>query len=136
MRPRLPLLLLLAVAVAAPERAAGATDASASRTLSASRARQAAYGVAQRVGAQEGAVYAVAGYCKRRSAKRVSCWAGIVFDDYTGSAQQVMVTLVGTKVRARRVGRVYTGSVGERQSEQSGGEWAICGIRSSVCIGS
>ncbi len=99
-------------------------------------ARQAAYRLARRVGAAEGAVYAVAGYCRRASATRVTCWAGIVWSDYSGAAQKVLVRQVGSKVRAQRVGRVYTGSVGEQSSGQSGGEWAICGIHQSVCIGS
>jgi hypothetical protein len=110
-------------------------DASA-KTLSKKRAAKAAYRLARRVGAKAGAVYAIAGYCKRRSAHRVNCWAGIIWSDYSGAAQRVSVVLRGGKTHARRYGRVYRGSVGNRRSGQSGGEWAICGIHSSVCIGS
>jgi hypothetical protein len=123
------LVVLLVGALVAP-------GVASARTLSLNRARLAAYHVARSVGAQEGAVYAIAGYCKRHSAVHVNCWAAIIFDDYTGAAQQVSVTLRGGKVHPRRFGRVYTGSVGQQSSSQSGGEWAICGIHSSVCIGS
>lgn len=105
-------------------------------TLSKSRARSKAYALARQVGTREGAAYAIAGFCKRKSAHRVDCWAGIIWSDQSGAAQRVKVVLKGGKVRARRYGTVYRGSVGERQSGQSGGEWAICGIHQSVCIGS
>lgn len=105
-------------------------------TLSKKRAARAAYALAQKVGANEGAVYAIAGYCKRRSAHRVDCWAGIIWSDNSGAAQRVKVVLRGGKARASRYGRVYSGNVGDRSAGESGGEWAICGIRSSVCIGS
>ena len=105
-------------------------------TLSKRRAAKAAYALAQRVGASEDAAYAIAGYCKRRSAHRVDCWAGIIWSDYSGAAQRVKVVLRAGKARASRYGTIYRGNVGERSSGESGGEWAICGIRSSVCIGS
>jgi hypothetical protein len=115
---------------------APATNSSAAAALTLTRARTAAYSLARSVGAQEGAVYAVAGFCKRRSSSHVNCWAGIVFANYDAAAQRVSVTRVGRRVRARRFGRIYTGNIGQKQSSQSGGEWAICGIHSSVCIGS
>ena len=128
-RTSLAVLACLAVVAALP-------GAASAHTLSKKRAAKAAYGLARSVGAREGAVYAVAGYCKRKSAHRVDCWAGIIWGDLSGAAQRVKVVLRGRKVRAARYGTVYQGSVGERDSGQSGGEWAICGIRQSVCIGS
>ena len=59
------------------------------RKLSVGRARTAAYHLAVRVGRKAGAVYAVAGYCKRKSRTRVNCWAGIIFSNYYGAAQRV-----------------------------------------------
>src|SRR3954451_17605623 len=106
------------------------------RKLSVGRARTAAYHLAVRVGRKAGAVYAVAGYCKRKSRTRVNCWAGIIFSNYYGAAQRVRVTQRGRKVRAVKYGHVYKGYVGSRSSGQSSSEWAICGIHSSVCIGS
>lgn len=125
----LALPLCLVMVVSTP----GALGAS---VLTKKRAVRAAYRLAQSVGAQEGAVYAIAGYCKRKSAKHINCWAGIVWSDYSGAAQRVTVTLRGGKVRAQRFGRVYTGQLDQQDSGESGGEWAICGIHSSVCIGS
>jgi hypothetical protein len=129
LRRLLVLPLCLALIGAAPE-------ALGSSVLTRTRAVRAAYRLAQSVGAQQGAVYAIAGFCKRKSSKHVNCWAGIVWSDYSGAAQRVSVTLRGGKVRAQRFGRVYTGQLGQQQSGESGGEWAICGIHSSVCIGS
>ena len=129
------LTLLTCVALAGALFAALPLQASA-HNLSKKTARAKAYRLARQVGTKEGAVYAIAGFCKRKSAHRVDCWAGIIWSDLTGAAQRVKVVLSGGKVHARRYGTVYSGSVGERQSGQSGGEWAICGIHSSVCIGS
>ena len=129
-RVLLPLALAL-LALSLP--LAGSASA---HTLSKKRAAKSAYALARSVGAKEGAVYAIAGYCKRRSAHRVDCWAGIIWGDQSGAAQRVKVVLRGGRPRASRYGRVYSGNVGERSSGESGGEWAICGIRSSVCIGS
>ncbi len=112
-----------------------AGEASAAK-LSKKRATKAAYAVAQKVGAAEGAAYAFAGYCKRRSSRKVICWAAIVWSNRYGAAQRVSVVREGGKVRARRFGKIYRGYVGGRRSGQSGGEWAVCGIRSSVCVGS
>ena len=112
-----------------------ATPASA-KVLSKKRAAKAAYRLARKVGRREGAVYAIAGFCKRRSAHRVECWAGIVFSNYYGAAQRVRVTLRHGKTHAKRHGRVYKGYVGQQEQSESGGEWAICGIHQSVCIGS
>jgi hypothetical protein len=106
------------------------------QSLSKQRAVRAAYRLAQRVGRQVGAVYAVAGYCKRKSRNRVDCWAGIILPNRYGAAQRVRVTLSRGRINARKYGRVYKGYVGEKSSSQSGSEWAICGIHSSVCIGS
>lgn len=115
----------------------GAAEAAPAKVLTKARATRAAYQLAQQIGYAEGAVYAVAGYCKRRSAYRFTCWAGIVWSDYSGAAQRVAVRMRGKRVTATRFGRVYTGNLGGGQeSGQSGGEWAICGIHQSVCIGS
>jgi hypothetical protein len=128
-------VILSAIALIA---AMPATEAASAHRLSIKRARKAAYGLARRVGGQQGAVYAVAGFCKRQTKHRVNCWAGIVFSDYYGAAQKVKVTIRrgSTKAHAKRYGTVLTGYVGQQQSGQSGGEWAICGIHQSVCIGS
>jgi hypothetical protein len=127
-------IVVAALACLAP--AALSAPAASAHTLSKKRALGKAYALARSVGTREGAVYAIAGYCKRRSPHRVDCWAGIIFADSTGAAQRVKVTLEGRRVRAARYGRIYSGDVGERRSGQSGQQWAICGIRSSVCIGS
>ena len=124
----------IALACLAP--AALPVAGASAHTLSKKRALKKAYALARDVGTQEGAVYAIAGYCKRQTEHRVNCWAGIIFADYTGAAQRVKVALKGGRARAKRYGTVYTGDVGRRPSGQSGQEWAICGIRSSVCIGS
>ena len=131
MRRRHLLLLPLCLALTAT-----APEALGSDVLTGKRAVRAAYKLARSVGEQQGAVYAIAGYCKRKSAKHINCWAGIVWSDYSGAAQRVSVTLRDGKVRAQRFGRVYTGQLDEQESGESGGEWAICGIHSSVCIGS
>lgn len=131
MRRFRPLALTLGVALLVCS-----AEASGSSVLTKKKATRAAYRVAQTVGAQEGAVYAIAGFCKRRSAARMTCWAGIVWSDYSGAAQRVAVRLVDGRIRAQRFGRIYTGQLDEQESGESGGEWAICGIRSSVCIGS
>ena len=135
LRHALALLACLAVAAGASAGSPVTGTASAAK-LSKKRAVKAAYKLARRVARREGAVYAVAGYCKRRSARRFNCWAGIIYANYYGAAQRVSVVKRGGKVRARRFGRIHRGYVGERESGESGGEWAVCGIRSSVCVGS
>ena len=135
LRHALALLVCLAVAGGVSAGTPVVQDASAAK-LSKKRAVKAAYKLARRVAKAEGAVYAVAGYCKRRSARRVNCWAGIVWANGYGAAQRVSVVKRGGKVRARRFGRVYRGYVGGRDSGESESEWAVCGIRSSVCVGS
>jgi hypothetical protein len=135
LKARLTLCLVLSLALVGGA-AATPVATPASAKLSKKRAAKAAYRLARKVGKREGAVYAIAGFCKRRSARRVECWAGIIFSNYYGAAQRVRVTLRHGKVRAKRHGKVYRGYVGEREQGESGGEWAVCGIHQSVCVGS
>jgi hypothetical protein len=111
----------------------------ASAKLSTGSAKRVAYRVAKKVGDARGAVFAVAGYCKRSSANHVVCWAAVVYPDNEGCAQKVSVRRSRGELKARRVGKSYCGDLSD-ESEQNAGrpsnEWAICGIRSSVCIGS
>jgi hypothetical protein len=128
----------LAVLVLALAASLAATDV-ASAKLSKGSAERATYRLAKRVGQQGGAVLWAAGYCKRKSADRVVCWGAVVYPDYEGCAQQVSVRKSGAQLSARRVGRRYCGDVSDEAEQNSGsrsGDWAICGIRSSVCIGS
>ena len=116
----------------------GASDV-ASAKLSTGAAKRAAYRVAKKVGEQRGAVFAVAGYCDRKSANRVVCWGAVVYPDNQGCAQQVSVRRARGRTRAARVGRSYCGDLSdeaERNSGSGSNEWAICGIRQSVCVGS
>jgi hypothetical protein len=111
----------------------------ASAKISKGAAERAAYRLAKKVGQQGGAVLWTAGHCSRSSANHVVCWGAVVYPDYEGCAQKVSVRRSGGKLSARRVGRRYCGDVSDEAEQNSGsqsGEWAICGIRSSVCIGS
>jgi hypothetical protein len=130
------LVVLCGVALAMLPASAPAGDASAARSLTLTRARTSAYSLTRRIGAANGAVYAVAGFCKRASANHVNCWGAIVFDNYDAAAQRISVTKRGSRVSARVFGRVYTGNIGAKPPSSSGGEWAVCGIHQSVCVGS
>jgi hypothetical protein len=122
--------------IAAASLTAMSVDASAS-TLSKSRAQKAAFGLVKRLGRQKGAALWYAGLCKRKSASRVDCWGALMDSDYNGAAQRIKVTRSGGQVRASRYGKIYYGSLAdEAPQHSSGGEWAICGIHQSVCIGS
>jgi hypothetical protein len=112
-------------------------DASAA-TLSKRRAERAAFRLAKKVGQEGGAVVWWAGHCKRKSARKFVCWGAVVDGNYDGAAQKIKVTLRRGKAKARRVGKIYYGNVGEEYQQHSGngGEWAVCGIRQSVCVGS
>jgi hypothetical protein len=114
---------------------AGADVASAA--LGKKTAERAAFKVAKRAALANGAAVWWAGRCKRRSANKFVCWAAIVYENYDGAAQRVLVKRSGGGVRARRYGRVYTGNLrDDAQGRTNGGEWAVCGIRQSVCVGS
>ena len=134
--PRLRIrLVALVAALALGAGLVGAEAASAA--LGKKTAQRAAFKVAKKAALSEGAVLWWAGRCKRRSANRLVCWAAIVYGNYDGAAQKVVVTKRSGRVRARRSGRIYTGNLREEaQGHSGGGEWAVCGIRSSVCIGS
>jgi hypothetical protein len=111
----------------------------ASAKVSKGSAERAAYRLAKKLGQQSGAVLWAAGHCKRKGANHVVCWGAVVYPDYEGCAQQVSVRRSGGKLSARRVGRRYCGDVSDEAEQNSGsgsGDWAICGIRQSVCIGS
>lgn len=117
----------------------------AAHKISKKSAERSAFRVAKSVARQTGASLWYAGVCRRAKAHRVNCWAAVVYDDYEGCAQRVRVTTKGhsRKLRAKRVGKIYCADLSEEFEENgggsssgSGGEWAICGIRSSVCIGS
>jgi hypothetical protein len=136
LKARASLCLILSVALVGGVAATPVASSASARGLSKKRAAKAAYRLARKVGKREGAVYAIAGFCKRRSARRVECWAGIVFSNYYGAAQRVRVTLRHGKTHARRHGKVYKGYVGRQEQGESGGEWAVCGIHQSVCVGS
>ena len=136
LRLLIALTLVSATLIAMAPAPATSAEGSAAASLTLTRARTAAYSLARSVGAQEGASYAIAGYCKRRSANHVNCWAAIIFANYDAAAQQVSVTRSRGKVRARKFGRIYTGNIGPKPANESTGEWAVCGIRSSVCVGS
>ena len=103
--------------------------------LSIKRARSAAYKLTYKVGVQDGASYALAGYCTRKSTRRVHCWGAIVDSDGSASAQRIKV-VKGRKVRATRYGRVYNGTVTD--SGGGGGandEWSVC-TSGGFCVGS
>jgi hypothetical protein len=62
----------------------------------------------------------------------------VVYPTYEGCAQKIAVTL-GSRVTAKRSGKTYCGDLSQEAQQNSGsgsGEWAVCGIRSSVCVGS
>ena len=105
-------------------------------SLSIKRARTAAYKLTRKIGAREGASYALTGYCKRKSSRRVNCWGAIIFADGTAAAQRIKV-VKRSKVRAAVYGRVLTGNL----TDDGGGgggtneEWAVC-TPSGQCVGS
>ena len=134
---RRPRLVVLLVSVFLLCGAVGADMASAA--LSKKSAQRAAFKVAKQAGQSSGAVLWWAGKCKRRSANHVVCWGAVVYASYEGCAQKIAVRRSGGRTRARRSGRTYCGDLSEEAQQNSGsssGEWAVCGIRSSVCIGS
>jgi hypothetical protein len=133
-RPRLVLALVSVSLVAAMMTADVASAALSKRT-----AQRAAFKVAKRVAVANGAVLWWAGRCARRSANHVVCWGAVVYPSYEGCAQKISVRKSGSRVSARRAGRVYCADLSEEAQQNSGsssGGWAICGIRQSVCIGS
>jgi hypothetical protein len=132
------LLRLLAVSLIAAAMLTAATVDASAATLSKRRAEKAAFRLVKKVGQQGGAVVWWAGHCKRKSARKFACWGAVVDGNYDGAAQKIRVTFRHGKVKARRVGKIYYGNVSEEYQQHSGkrGEWAVCGIRQSVCIGS
>jgi hypothetical protein len=131
-------LRLLAVSlIAAATLTAATVDASAA-TLSKRRAEKAAFRLVKKVGQQGGAAVWWAGHCKRKSPRKFACWGAVVDGNGDGAAQKIRVTLRHGKVKARRVGKVYYGNVSDeyQQHNGNGGEWAVCGIHQSVCVGS
>ena len=104
--------------------------------LSIKRARTAAYKLTQKVGVANGASYALAGYCRRKSARRVDCWGALIDSDGSAAAQRIRVTK-GRKVRATRYGRVYTGTLTDSGGGRGGAndEWAVC-TSGGFCVGS
>jgi hypothetical protein len=128
---RLALLFTLSLCFAA---LAGAEVASAG--LSKKAANRAAFKLAERVGRQGGAALWWAGLCKRRGTG-FTCWAAVVAANGDGAAQRIRVKRKGGRTTAKRFGRIYYGNVSdEAQQHSSGGEWAVCGIHQSVCVGS
>ena len=135
LRPRLIVLVtsvcLLAGVVAA--------DSAMAAGLSKKSAQRAAFKVAKQVGQSGGAALWWAGKCKRRSSNHVVCWGAVVYPSYEGCAQKISVRRSGGRIRAKRSGRTYCADLSEEAQQNSGsgsGEWAVCGIRSSVCVGS
>jgi hypothetical protein len=113
---------------------AGADVASAS--LGKKAANRAAFKLAERVGKNGGAALWWAGLCRRKGAG-YTCWAAVVDFNGDGAAQAIRVTRKHGKIVARRSGRIYYGNVSDQaQEHSSGGEWAVCGIHQSVCVGS
>jgi hypothetical protein len=114
-------------------------ESMAAGKLSIKSARKAAYKLTRKVGAREGAVYALAGYCKRKSARKVRCWGAIVFADGSAAAQRILVTRKRGKVKARRYSKIYEGTLtDDGGSGASGGtsdEWAVC-TSGGFCVGS
>ena len=128
---RLILLLTIALCLAG---LAGADVASAG--LSKRTANRAAFNLAARVGKKGGAALWWAGLCKHRGAG-YTCWAAVVDYNGDGAAQRIRVKRKRGKTVARRFGKIYYGNVSdEAQQHSSGGEWAVCGIHQSVCVGS
>jgi hypothetical protein len=112
-----------------------AVDVASAHKLSIKRARKAAYKVTRKVGEQRGAVYALAGYCKRKSKHRVNCWGAIVFADGGAAAQRIKVKLRGHKAKARRYGKVFTGTITGDAGSGGSDEWAVC-TPDGACVGS
>jgi hypothetical protein len=112
-----------------------AADANAA-SLSVKRARTAAYKLTRKIGAREGASYALAGYCKRKSSRRVNCWGAIIFGDGSAVAQRIKVVR-RRKVRASVYGRVLSGNLTDDGGGGGGAneEWAVC-TPSGQCVGS
>ena len=111
-------------------------EAQAAERLSIKRAESAAYNLTRKVGEQEGAGYALAGYCKRKSATKVNCWGALVHDDGTAAAQRITVAK-GRRVKAKRYGSAITGDLSGSGYEGGGvsDEWAVCSP-SGFCAGS
>lgn len=78
--------------------------------------------------------------CQRRSAHLVDCVGAIVFPDGSGCAQVVRTSYASKAAKAlggRLIGQPLCGAPDEPDyptPSGSGGETAICAIRSSVCI--
>jgi hypothetical protein len=118
---------------------AAAAEVASAHVLGRKQARKAAFGLARQVAQSEGAAVWWAGKCRRKGPHHVVCWGAIVFRNYDGAAQRISVRSRGHSgnLTVRRSGQVYTGNLRQEARGQSGGgEWAVCGIRSSVCIGS
>jgi len=152
-RRRLSAAILVAVALTVT---AGATTASAHK-VSERAAEKAAFKTVAKVAQANGAVLWYAGYCERTSKHALGCWGAAIIPDYANGAyygclQAVAVKAAGHKGKKRRVKARMTGEplcedLTEEYEQNSGGggsgsgsgdsgEWAICGIKSSVCIGS
>ena len=128
---RLALILVVVLCFAG---LAGADVASAG--LGKKAANRAAFKHAERVGKQGGAALWWAGLCKRKGGG-FTCWGAVVDYNGDGAAQRIRVNRKGGKTVAKRFGRTYYGNVSdEAQQHSSGGEWAVCGIHQSVCVGS
>jgi hypothetical protein len=96
----------------------------------------AAFRLTARVGKGGGAALWWAGLCKR-SGRGFTCWGAVVDGNGDGAAQRIRVKRKSGKTVAKRFGRIYYGNVSdEAQQHSSGGEWAVCGIHQSVCVGS
>ena len=103
--------------------------------MSVKRARTAAYKLTRKAGERVGASYALAGYCKRKSRRRVNCWGAVIYSDGSAEAQRIKV-VKGRKVRTKAYGRVLSGNL----TEGGGGggasdEWAVCSP-GGFCVGS
>lgn len=132
---------------------AGATTASAHK-VSERSAEKAAFKIVEKAGQANGAILWYAGYCQRASKHAVDCWGAVIIPDYVngvyyGCVQAVAVKAAGHKGKKRKPKAKLTGEpicedLTEEYEQNSGGgsgsgdsgEWAICGIKSSVCIGS
>ena len=112
--------------------AAPAADAAG---LSVKRARSAAYKLTYKVGVADGASYALAGHCKRKSARRVDCWGALIYSDDSAAAQRIKV-VKGRRVRATRYGKIHTGSLREGGGRSGANDqWAVC-TSGGFCVGS
>ena len=120
-------LTLLGLLLAAP--------AAEAAGLSIKRARSAAFKLTYKVGVAEDAAYALAGHCKRKSARRVDCWGALIYSDRSAAAQRIKI-VKGRKVSAKRYGRIYTGSLSEGGgSSGANDQWAVC-TPGGFCVGS